>query len=195
MKTATTVFGIAIVLAAIGLVFYGGYLAITHVWGLYAQIDPAWRLISLSAFVVFVFGCLIVASAIKVADGTRRQNALGGARIELYKSIVNAFDLQFIAGLANSISHESGFLSTLASKRGEIDLVAGQGVIEKLKELETAIADAKEGETIRGLYRQLIMDMRSDLGHPKHESEVKFEFLSKHHSPESKDQLKHSTGT
>lgn len=178
MKSIMTFIVVVIVLAAIAFVFYGGYLALVYIWHLFDGLDDTLRLTLLSSFVVFLLGCLIIASALKSAAQTQLNAQLSGAKIGLYKSMVGLYDEYFSVMLADVKNAHQDMQPELKAMNAEFNVVAGGSVIDCYRKLEQSIRGHQSEEKQVANYQQLIKKMRQDLGHTTNLDETRLNFFN-----------------
>lgn len=176
MKSIMTFFGVLIILAAIAAVFYGGYQIVGYIWQLYAGLEATLRLILLSTFVVFLFGCFIVSGAIKSSAQIKLKGQLAELKIDLYKSLIGLYE-QYFSGAESGMGSQTDLLTSLAALNAELTVIAGSAVIESHRKLEAALSHCEGDDKSQALYQQLIKKMRLDLGHGTHIDETKLKFL------------------
>jgi hypothetical protein len=156
MKSIMTFIIVAIVLAAIASVFYGGYLVTGYIWQLFYGIDSTLRLILLSTFAVFLFGCFIIAGALKSASQTKLKAQFTEAKIDLYKTLVGLYEAYFSALQSGVKTSQQDTLLKLEEMNAELSMIAGGTVIESHRKLEQAVQRQESEESLSPLYQQLI---------------------------------------
>ena len=168
---------VAIVLAAVALVFYGGYLAIGFIWQLFYGIDSTLRLILISSFSVFLFGCFIIMGALKSAAQTKLKAQLSEAKINLYKTLVGLYEVYFSALQSGVKNSQQDTLLKLEEINAELSIIAGSTVIESHRKLKKAVQRQESAELLATLNQQLIKKIRQDLGHTPNLDETRLKFL------------------
>ncbi len=180
MKSLMTFIVVVIVLAVIASVFYGGYLALVYTWHLFDGLDATLRLTLLSSFVIFLLGCLIIASALKSAAQTRLKAQLSDTKIDLYKTMVEVYEVYFSALQAGIKTQQQDALLKLQGKAAELNVAAGSAVIECFRKLDQSIQNHDSVDSQTSQYQQLIKKMRQDLGHGSNLDETRLKFLIMH---------------
>ena len=177
VKSIMTFIVVAIVLASIASVLYGGYLVIDYIWQLFYGIDFTLRLILLSIFAVFLLGCFIIAGALKSAAQTKLKTQLSEAKIDLYKTLVSLYQVYFCALKSGIKTSPQDTLLKLEELNAELSIVADSTVIELHQKLEQAIQQQESEESQSTLFHKLIKDMRQDIGHTLNLNETRLKFL------------------
>lgn len=175
MKTVFTMFGVLLALGLLGAALYACYLAAGYLWAYYADLDAVVRLLLLSAMAALLFGCMLVAAAIKRAAQISVHGRLQEARFALYKSVVDAYRQ------CTDTAHQpaqSELFDGLNRLEAELTILASGAVIEAQRKLRSAFEN-HETEAVEPLFHQLVKCIRRDLGHGSgyDESRLKF-FLS-----------------
>ncbi len=165
MKSMTTFIGILMVFAAIAAVFYSGFLAIGYVWHLYVELDATLRLILLSSFAVFLVGCFVLAAAIKSSTQLKNKGRMVGAKINLYKTLVDLYESYLSVSQAATVQSQKETLARISELNAEMTILADSSVIKAYRNLLEAISNNEAVEKLTVLYQQLIRKMRQDIGH------------------------------
>ncbi len=177
MKSITTFIVVTLVLSVIAALFYGGYLAIVYIWHLFDGLDTTLRLVLLSSFAVFLLGCFLISGGIKSAAQTRLKAQLSDTKIDLYKAMVEVYDVYFSALQAGVKTQQQDALLKLQAKAAELNVIAGSAVIECFRKLDQSIQNRESVDALTSQYQQLIKKMRQDLGHSTNLDETRLKFL------------------
>ncbi|TKB25853.1 hypothetical protein FCL47_12210 [Desulfopila sp. IMCC35006] len=176
MKSQMTYIGVLMVFAAIAVVFFGGFLAIGYVWHLYVELDATLRLILLSSFAVFLVGCFVLAGAIKSSAQLKNKGRMVGAKINLYKTLVDLYGSYLSVSQAATAQSQKKTLGRISELNAEMTILADSSVIEAHRKLVEAISNNEAVEKLTVLYQQLIRKMRQDMGHSISIEESKLRF-------------------
>lgn len=176
MKSLMTFIGVMIAFAAIVAVFFGGYLAISYVWQVYADLDATLRLILLSSFAVFLVGCFVLAGAIKLSAQLKNKGHLAEAKIALYKTMLDLYESYLSVSQAATAQSQNDLQIKLGELHAAMTLVADSSVIEAHRKLVAAVGNREDNDKLQPLYQQMISIMRQDLGHGKTIEEARLRF-------------------
>lgn len=176
MKSLITFIGTLIAFAAIGAVFYGGYLAMGYVWRLYATLDPTLLLILLSSFAVFLLGCFKLSGAIKSSAQLKNKGRLTEVKINLYKNLIILYGSVLSGSQLANAQLQKEIQNRLDELNPEMNLVADSSVIKAHRKLESALKDGENEDKLHMLYQHMVKKMRQELGHDAtiDESRLKF---------------------
>lgn len=177
MKAILTLFGVILVLTVIAACFYGCYLAIDYIWSLYMELDSVIRLILLSSMAAIVFGCLIIAGAIKTAVQKSNKGRLMEAKFQLYKSLVELYKPFFASPQQPLQQMYSEVLAGLAEIESEMQILSAGAVLEIYGKLECAMRDSEGWDRVNNIFQSLIKSIRRDLGYAPNYNESKLSYL------------------
>lgn len=176
MKLLFTLLGAFIAVTAIGVLFYGGYLAIVYLWQVYAGIDMSVRIILLSAMATVLLSALIIAGSIKTS-GMPLNRTLLDAKLRLYMSLVETYKSFLTSRDQPSQQLHSDVLTSLSKMESDMQILAAAAVLEKHEKLETALRNRDRQDHVNTLFQNLIKSIRNDLGHAPSHIESKLSFL------------------
>ena len=176
MKSIFTLTGALVAIAAVGTVFYAGYLAIVYLWHVYAELDTVVRIILLSIMVTLMIAALIISGAIKTV-GLTASKGLSGAKLQLYKSMVEAYKPYFSYLGQPSQQCCSEVLTRLTEFEAEAQILSAGDVLGIHRKLESALRNGDERDQVDKLFQNLIKSIRRDLGHAPSHIESKLSFL------------------
>ena len=177
MKSFFTILGVLIITSTIGAAFYYGYLAIGYLRHMYVGIDATQRLIILSAFTVFLFGCFLLAGAIKSSAKLKNKGRLVKERINLYKTIIGLYESVLFGSRAVTAQSQKAVQIKLGELNTEMILMTDGAVIKAHRKLEIALINGEDEDALHSLYQQLVRKMRQDLGYGPNIDETRLSFL------------------
>lgn len=177
MKSIITLLVVITVIAAIGAIFYGGYLGLVYLWQVYIGLDEVIRIVLLSAMGIVLLSALVIAGAIKSAGHASSNDRLFESKLRLYQAVVESC-APLLKAPDHSLSQacadaESG----LASIDAEMRILASSPVLEAYVRLVAGLRDRSGRESLRQLIEKLIKDVRRDLGHAQGYDESRIRFL------------------
>jgi hypothetical protein len=176
MKTIFTMFGVLVALGALGAGLYGCYLVAGYLWGFYADLDAVFRLVLLSSIVALLLASMIVAGSIRKAAQLNSSSRLMEAKLNLYKSVVEAYQKNPGVLPAPTRQMQAESIARLQQLEAELTILASGPVIEAQRKLQTAF-EGNETDSLATLFQQLVKSIRRDLGHGSGYDESKLRFL------------------
>lgn len=177
MKVISTLFVIFLVLAAIGGLFYGGYVAIGYLWNVYSELEVVTRVALLSSMAVVLLGSLIIAGAVKTVAETGTKGKLTEAKLILYISLVGLYE-QYISGSQQPAQQtQTETITKLSELEAELLILASSAVIDVHGKLKAAVKNRGKSEKLAVLFQQFVKSIRRDLGHGPNYDESKLKFL------------------
>lgn len=169
-------FGVLLALGALGAALYGCYLAAGYLWTFYADMDAVVRLVLLSSMAALLLASMIVAASIKKAAQLNCNSRLMKAKLNLYKSVVEAY--QQYPGALHAPTQQTWTEPTarLHQLEAELTILASGPVIEAHRKLQVVLEEKQE-DNFAPLFQQLVKSIRRDLGHGPGYDESKLRFL------------------
>ena len=192
MKSLFTLIGILIVIAAVGALFYGGYLGAVYLLHVFAELETVIRIVLLSVGAVMLISALIVAGAIKTASFAANTGQLVDAKLRLYKSLVEIYKPYFVSPDQPPHQVYSDVLTNLSEIKTEMQILSGGTVLGIHQKLEAALQNRDDGEQVKILFQKLIKSIRRDLGHGSNFDESKLTFLINSSRVENTESVDHN---
>ncbi len=160
MKFMVNTTAIAIILATLGLLAWGGYVGLDALRTTYGVLDLQTQLLLYAGGAVAVLCVAVLAMGLRSAARIVARRELAGPRLEVYRELVARYQ-QLLEG-----APPAGELrDAVESLRYELMFVAGNRVLEASERfLESVAADDSRAERVRAL-ETLLQAMRRDLVH------------------------------
>ncbi len=177
MKSLFTLIGVFIVLAAMGALFYGGYLGLIYLWEVYAGLDEVIRIVLLSAMAAFLLSAFVIAAAIKSAGQAAHKSQLSEPKLRLYEALVESCRPVFAPADRPAQRAYAGALASLAAIDAEMQILAAGPVLATYGKLAAALRDRDDPKQINSLWQRLVKSIRRDLGHGSSYDETKFKLM------------------